>query len=213
VDEGERLELDTECGGDASAVDEAWLPTTRFDLGDESFGHLVAGGGGEVGLRHPPFLAPALQARREHCDLLLSRHASHLTSLTCVRQAPVRTRRNLKRHRNYTHVTTHAFVRDVRRRRNSYVCKARVMPDDQPVPTATLADIFKRLRGSTPQTEFGPRIGISGSMVAQVETGRRSVGIETLERIETLFELTKDQRRELRRARDEMSRQLASRTS
>ncbi len=84
------------------------------------------------------------------------------------------------------------------------------MPEDEDVETETLADAIRRLRGDMTQEQFAAHVGISPSMIGHVESGRRSLGVASLERIEEVLDLGRAQRSELRAARDRASQSPSS---
>lgn len=66
----------------------------------------------------------------------------------------------------------------------------------------TLAELVRTLRGDLTQVEFAKLVGVGDSMIAQVETGRRSLSVESLETITEALGLNSEEARRLRRARD-----------
>lgn len=69
------------------------------------------------------------------------------------------------------------------------------------VPEDDLADLVAALRGDRTQDDFAALVGISASLVGHVETRRRNLGPDSIDKIVDALGLSELERQRLRRAR------------
>lgn len=87
----------------------------------------------------------------------------------------------------------------------SYVCMTGDEVEDDQVADPTLPKMIRAHRGQLSQKEFAKLVGLSDGMVGHLESGTRSMSVESVERVSEALNLDPSQRAELRAARDRQS--------